>query len=250
MLNIWKVNKTYQANGKTVKILDDVSLKVEDGSFLAILGTSGCGKTTLLRIIAGLEESNGGKIFFSGEEITRPSSRRGMVFQDHALFPWRTVRQNVELGLEIQGMKKEERRACAMKYIDLVGLSDHLTKLPNELSGGMRQRVALARTLASNPSMFLMDEPFAALDAQTKMGMQKELLRIWSIEKKMIVFVTHDVEEAAFLADTICVLSSSPGRIKELIVNPLPRNGDGSRKKGKEFHELKTRLLSLIDKGW
>jgi NitT/TauT family transport system ATP-binding protein len=250
MLQIWEVSKDYQLNGRKVRILDDVSLKVEDGRFLAILGASGCGKTTLLRIVAGLEEANEGKVFFRGEEITKPSAQWGMVFQDHALFPWRNVRENVELGLEIKGLKKEERRELAVKYLTLVGLSDHLTKLPNELSGGMKHRVALARTLASNPSMFLMDEPFAALDTQTKKELQRELLQIWSMEKKMVLFVTHDVEEAAFLADMICVLSSCPGRVKEVVVNHLPRNEDCSRSKGKEFYELKERLLSLIDKGW
>ena len=251
MLSILGVTKEYQPNGTKMQVLDEITLNVEEGTFFAIVGTSGCGKSTLLRIIAGLEESTEGKVFHQGREITKPNTEWGMVFQDHALFPWRNVQQNVELGLELRGIKGQERQDLAKRYIELVGLSPHLTKLPSELSGGMKRRVSLARTFVTNPSVLLMDEPFAALDAQTKMEMQKELLRIWSLEKQMVLFVTHDVDEAIFLADIICVLSSSPGKVKEMTVNNIPRNEDGSRnRKSIEFGKLEEHLFSLIDKGW
>jgi len=251
MINIWNITKEYEVKGQAVRIIEEIDFKVEDGIFFAIVGTSGCGKSTLLRIVAGLERATSGKILCGGEIVIGPGAERGMVFQDHALLPWRTVLKNVELGLELRPIGKAERRERARRCLNLVGLGDHLGKYPCELSGGMKRRVALARTFVTNPNVLLMDEPFAALDAQTKMEMQKELLNIWLIDKPIVLFVTHDVDEAIFLADRICVLSSSPGRIKSIVNNPLPRANDGSRdRKTSEFMEMEDRLMAMIDKGW
>lgn len=210
-----KVTKIYDSNNEKVHSLIDISLEVEPNEFLCVIGPSGCGKTTLLRLIAGLDTPTTGKIMLDGMNIDGPSPERGMVFQEFSLFPWRNVLKNVEFGLEILGF--ENKREIAEHYLSLVGLNKVKNKYPYELSGGMKQRVAIARSIATNPSILLMDEPFGSLDAQTRNIIQDELLKIWEIEKKTVIFVTHSVDEALYLADRIIIMSRSPGRIIEEI---------------------------------
>ncbi len=211
--------------------LKNVSFDVKDGEFICIIGPSGCGKTTLLRIVAGLTPPTSGCVIVDGEEICGPSRDRGFVFQEYTLLPWRTARENIELGLELQGMAKAERFKLVQKYIDLVGLKGFEDAYPKELSGGMQQRVAIARALITDPEIILMDEPFGALDAQTRNLLQEELLRIRRASNKTILFVTHNVDEAVFLADRIIVMSARPGEVKKVItVNiPHPRNRTGTK---------------------
>jgi NitT/TauT family transport system ATP-binding protein len=233
--------------GEKVPALGGINLTVEDEEFLCILGPSGCGKTTLLRIIAGLDTPTTGSIQVDGEALSGPSRRIAMIFQEYSLFPWRTVLQNVAFGLEVQGMDREERLAAARKYLDLVGLSSFEKNLPYELSGGMRQRVAVARALATEPTALLMDEPFGALDAQTRNLMQTELQEIWRKTRKTILFVTHSVDEAVFLADRIVVLTERPGRVREVVpVKKCPHPRD--RTCG-DFVEIRRHVLDLIAGG-
>jgi NitT/TauT family transport system ATP-binding protein len=229
--------------GETIEALSHISLAVNNEEFICILGPSGCGKTTVLRIIAGLESASAGSISLDGEPITCPSPRMAMIFQEYSLFPWRTVTENVALGLELRGMKKPDRMAAAGKYLDLVGLKGFEHSYPHELSGGMRQRVAVARALAIEPSILLMDEPFGALDAQTRNRMQHELLRIWEKTKKTVIFVTHSVDEAVFLADRIVVLTQRPGRIKEIVAIPSARPRERT---SEEFGQIRRHLLDMI----
>jgi NitT/TauT family transport system ATP-binding protein len=203
--------------------LESFSLSVEEGAFVAIVGSSGCGKSTLLDIIAGLTKSKGGSITIDGHVVTGPNLDRGYIMQGYALFPWRTVRRNVEYGLEVKRVPRKERHKIAQKYIDLVELTGFENRYPNELSGGMRQRVAIARALAYEPQVLLMDEPFAAVDAQTRETLQDELLKIWGKTGKTVLFVTHSIEEAVLLADKVVVMTSRPGRIKDIINIALPR---------------------------
>jgi len=207
------VSKIYNSNDGKVHSLIDISLNVEPNEFLCIIGPSGCGKTTLLRLIAGLDTPTSGKITLNEVEVKEPSPERGMIFQEYSLFPWRNVLRNVEFGLEILGI--ENKQEIAEHYLNLVGLDKVKNKYPYELSGGMKQRVAIARALATNPSILLMDEPFGSLDAQTRNMIQDELLNIWDKTRKTILFVTHSVDEALYLADRIIVMSRSPGRIIE-----------------------------------
>ncbi len=216
-----------------------------DGEFVCVLGPSGCGKTTLLRIIAGLEEPTGGTILLNNKEITGPGSDRGMVFQEFGLFPWRTVRKNIEFGLEIRKVEKEERRKISDKYIDLVGLKGFENSHPYELSGGMKQRVGIARALANDPEILLMDEPFGALDAQTRNLMQKELLRIWSEMKKTVVFITHSVDEAVFVADRVVVMSARPGNIRYVFNVEWERPRDRA---SVEFASLRKKILAELER--
>ncbi len=213
-----KVRHKYRpARGKPVLALEDVSLEVRDKEFLALLGPSGCGKSTLLYLMGGFLPVESGTISIDGKPIAGPGPDRGVVFQHFALFPWKTVRQNVLYGLERQGLAREKREAVAKKFIDLVGLSGFEDNYPSQLSGGMKQRAAIARTLAVDPSVLLMDEPFGALDAQTRALMQSELLGIWRASPKTVVFVTHDVQEAVYLAGRVVVMSARPGRVKAII---------------------------------
>ena len=243
-LEIKNISRTFVSEDhQTMKALSDISLSVGNEEFICILGPSGCGKTTLLRIIAGLETASSGSVVVEGATITRPSPKMAMIFQEYSLYPWRTVEENVALGLELKGMKKAERAAAVEKYLDLVGLAGFGKRHPHELSGGMRQRVAVARALAIEPSILLMDEPFGALDAQTRNRMQHELLMIWERTKKTILFVTHSVDEAVFLADRIVVLTHSPGRIKEIVSIPGTRPRDRT---GEEFGQIRRHLLDMI----
>ena len=203
--------------GREVLALDQVSLEVKNREFVALLGPSGCGKSTLLYLLGGFLPVEKGSIHVDGKPVAGPGPDRGIVFQHFALFPWKTVRGNVLYGLERQGMPKEEREKRAKDFIELVGLHGFEDSYPSQLSGGMRQRTAIARTLAFDPTILLMDEPFGALDAQTRGLMQSELLRIWRRTPKTVIFVTHDVQEAVFLADRVAVMSARPGRIKTIV---------------------------------
>ena len=206
-----------------VRALDGLSLEVADGEFLAIVGPSGCGKSTLLYLVAGLARCTSGRILLDEREVMRPGRDRGMVFQDFAILPWRTVERNIGHGLEIARVPKAERAEIVRRYVELTGLRGFEHKFPHELSGGMRQRVAVARTLAANPQVVLMDEPFAALDAQTRNVMQEELVRIAAHERKTILFVTHSVDEAIILGDRVAVVTQRPGRIKASVDIAIPR---------------------------
>ena len=188
-------------DGKPLPVVDNVSFKVNDGEFLCIVGSSGCGKTTILRIIAGLQQADSGEVLLDGEKIESTSSKKGMVFQEFALFPWRTVKKNVEFGLEYKGLPPEEKENLSKRFISMVGLEGYEDSYPHQLSGGMKQRVAIARALVNDPDVLLMDEPFGALDAQTRNILQDELLRIWTETKKTIIFITHNVDEAVYLGD-------------------------------------------------
>jgi len=216
-LQIENLSKTFISKHKQTSTLQDINFEFRKGEFISILGPSGCGKSTLINIIAGLEKASNGKVIFNKNEITCPGPDRIIMFQESALFPWLRVIDNVEFGMKMIGIQKEERRERALKYIKMV----HLTKFQNsfihELSGGMKQRVALARALAMDSDLLLMDEPFAALDCQTKNLLQMELQRIWWETKKTIIFVTHNVEEAAFLSDRVVVMAANPGRFKKVI---------------------------------
>jgi len=219
------VNHMYRPPvGREVLALDQISLSVANREFLALLGPSGCGKSTLLYLIGGFLPVEIGSITVDGKKVTAPGPDRGIVFQHFALFPWKTVRGNVLYGLERQGMQKAEREARAQQYIDLVGLSGFEDSYPSQLSGGMKQRAAIARTLAFDPKILLMDEPFGALDAQTRGLMQRELLSIWQRTPKTVIFVTHDVQEAVYLADRVAVMSARPGRIKTIVDTKFDKN--------------------------
>jgi NitT/TauT family transport system ATP-binding protein len=200
--------------------LEDITLDVRAGEFLALVGPSGCGKSTLLDLLGGLAVPTSGRILLDGQPVTGPARDRGVVFQQYALFPWRTAAQNVEFGLDIAGLRAKQRRERARHYLDLVGLAAFADRYPHELSGGMKQRVAIARSLAYDPEVLLMDEPFAALDAQTRETLQGELLRIWRTTGKTIVFITHGIDEAVVLGQRVAIMTSRPGRIKQVIDVP------------------------------
>jgi len=227
-----------------VVALDDISFEVEDGEFICILGTSGCGKTTLLRIIAGLEKPTSGEVLVGGVPVEGPSPERGMVFQEYSLFPWRNVLENIAFGLEMKNIPKEERLEKARTYVKRVNLEGFETAYPHELSGGMRQRVAIARALANDPQVLLMDEPLGALDAQTRNQMQQELLEIWEREKKTVIFVTHSVDEAVYLADRMVVLSPRPGRVDDIVPVDIPRPRDRTTV---AFSELRKKILNRLE---
>ncbi|MBI4637290.1 MAG: ABC transporter ATP-binding protein [Candidatus Rokubacteria bacterium] len=206
-----------------VLALDGLSLEVGEGEFLTVVGPSGCGKTTLLNILAGLIPPTRGAVLVDGRPVRGPGRDRGVVFQEFAILPWRTVERNIAHGLEIQGVPRAEREATVRRFVELIGLRGFERKYPHELSGGMRQRVAVARTLAANPDVMLMDEPFASVDAQTRITLQEELNAIAQATRKTILFVTHNVDEAVFLGDRCCVLSRRPGRVKTLVPVAVPR---------------------------
>ena len=231
--------------GREVLALDDVSLEVANREFVALLGPSGCGKSTLLYLIGGFLPVEHGGIAVDGKRIVGPGPDRGIVFQHFALFPWKTVRGNILYGLERQGMPKAEREKRAMDFIDLVGLSGFEDSYPSQLSGGMKQRTAIARTLAFDPTILLMDEPFGALDAQTRGLMQSELLRIWQRTPKTVIFVTHDVQEAVYLADRVAVMSARPGRIKTIVNTKFDKSNEDVLKE-KEFVEKVDELWHLV----
>jgi NitT/TauT family transport system ATP-binding protein len=241
------VGKTFTARGRTVTALQDINLDVRDGEFLVIVGPSGCGKSTLLDLLGGLSEISTGRILVDGKPVTGPGLDRGIVFQQYALLPWRTAQGNVEFGLEAKGVSRRERVAKAREYLDLVGLTGFHDRYPHELSGGMKQRVAIARSLAFDPDVLLMDEPFAALDAQTRDGLQDELLRIWEKTGKTIVFITHGIEEAVYLGQRVAVLTSRPGRIKQVVDVPIDaRSATEDLRSDPEFTHYRHEIWSLL----
>ena len=247
------VHKVFRARGTTVTALDGIDLDVRDGEFLVVVGPSGCGKSTLLDLVGGLATPTSGRILVDGREITGPGLDRGVVFQQYALLPWRTAQGNVEFGLEAKNVPRRERAARAREYLDLVGLSSFHDRYPHELSGGMKQRVAIARSLAFDPQVLLMDEPFAALDAQTREGLQDELLRIWERTGKTVVFITHGIEEAVYLGQRVAVMTSRPGRIKQVVDVPLTaRSATEDLRSDPEFaryrHEIWSLLRDEVDK--
>jgi NitT/TauT family transport system ATP-binding protein len=228
MIRIRNVGRVYPLDGQEFVALGDVSLDVADNEFVTILGPSGCGKSTLLNLVAGLDHPTSGAALVNGHEVTGPGPDRGVIFQQYALFPWLTVRKNVEFGLRTAGVPKQQRHEIADRFIRMVGLEQFANALPKTLSGGMKQRCAIARAYAVNPSILLMDEPFGALDALTRVRLQEQLLATWSQEKRSVVFITHDVDEAVYLANRVIVMAARPGRIVEIIdVDlPYPRNED------------------------
>lgn len=233
-IKIENLNKYFRRKGEPLHILDHISFEVEKGEIVCIVGASGCGKSTLLRSILGLDSRHEGSIMIDGKEILKPEKERGMVFQEHRLFPWLTVEQNV--GYALNGGTKEERGELIQHYIDLVGLHGFEKSYPRQLSGGMAQRAGIARALVNNPSVLLLDEPFGALDTFTKISMQKELKRIQQESHTTMLLVTHDIDEAVFLADKIVVLSARPGRIKRVVPVHLPAPRD---RNSYEFLELR-----------
>jgi NitT/TauT family transport system ATP-binding protein len=229
--------------GEHIFALEDISLEVHDEEFICLLGPSGCGKTTLLRIIGGLDHATSGSALLNGVRISGPNPKTAMIFQEYSLYPWRDVMENIMLGLEIRGAPTEKCLAAAKHYLSMVGLEGFERTYPYELSGGMRQRVAVARALAVEPEILLMDEPFGALDAQTRNRMQLELLRIWEKTRKTVIFVTHSVDEAVFLADRIVVLTRRPGRVKEIV--DVPQQHPRERT-AQTFVEIRRHVLELI----
>lgn len=244
-LELRNVTKTFNTEEGEMDALEDINIEVKPNEFLCIIGPSGCGKTTLLRLVAGLDHPSSGEIVLDGKEVKGPSPDRGMVFQEFSLFPWRTVLKNVEFGLEIRGMKDKERREIAEKYIELVGLRGFENCYSYELSGGMKQRVAIARALATEPAILLMDEPFGSVDAQTRNILQEELLEIWKRTKKTVLFVTHSVDEAVYLADRVAVMSARPGCLIKCLDIDIPRPRKRTSIEVNEFREKLLMLLSL-----
>jgi NitT/TauT family transport system ATP-binding protein len=242
---VYKIKQQNNGSPSEFEAIKQLDITVKQGEFLAIVGPSGCGKSTFLDMIAGLAKPSSGEIFIDGRRITGPALDRGIVLQGYALFPWRTVRKNVEFGLEIKKVPEKDRQAISQRYIELVGLKNFEDRYPHELSGGMKQRVAIARALAYDPEVLLMDEPFAAVDAQTRETLQEELLCIWEKTKKTIVFVTHGIDEAVFLADRVAVMTANPGTIKDIVTINLPRPRDGIRS-SPEFGWVRHKIWELL----
>lgn len=246
-LSIRGVNKSFaSASGQQHVAIRDVDLDIGEREFVSIIGHSGCGKSTLLRMIAGLEPCEHGIIELEGSPVKGPAAERGLVFQEYALFPWRTVRQNIGFGLELRDVPKKEVDQTVSRFVEMIGLKNFENSLPWELSGGMRQRVAIATVLANNPKMLLMDEPFGALDAQTRLTMQIELSRIWDETRKSVLFITHSVDEAVYLSQRVVVMKARPGEIKEIVDIDLPFPRDIA---SPEFNSIRTKLLHMLMDG-
>jgi NitT/TauT family transport system ATP-binding protein len=245
-VEIWDVSVQFRVGGKTNHALENTSVDVAAGSFVCLLGPSGCGKSTLLNTVAGYVRPTTGWVRVDGNPVVRPGPDRGMVFQQYSLFPWKTVRNNVAFGPYATGSGRARARAVADELLDMVGLARFADRYPTELSGGMQQRVGIARALANKPTVLLMDEPFGALDAQTRAMMQENLLRIWAEFKTTVIFVTHDVDEAIFLADRVLVMSAAPGRIIEDVAVPLSRPRSLDVSTDSAFISLKRHFLQAI----
>lgn len=245
-IEIRGVTKSYEKKDGSFLALDEVNLDVNKNEFICVVGPSGCGKTTLMNIIAGLNPPTTGEVRVKGDVVTGPGKGKGVVFQQYALYPWLTVEKNVEFGLKMKGVSKAERRETADRYIKTVGLEKFAKSYPKELSGGMKQRVAIARAYATNPEVLLMDEPFGALDAQTRAQLQENLLNTWQQEKKTCFFITHDVEEAVLLSTKIIIMSAGPGRIREIVDIRLPYPRNQETKLTPEFNELKNSIWNKV----
>jgi NitT/TauT family transport system ATP-binding protein len=246
VLEVDRLGRTFNSNATTCTALRDVSFTVHRREFLCVIGPSGCGKSTLIRMIAGLDTPTSGRLLLDGREICEPGPDRGMVFQGYTLFPWLTVTRNVMFGLELKGLPATRAESEALQWINLVGLTRFKDAYPAQLSGGMKQRTAIARALAAQPRILLMDEPFGALDAQTRAQMQVHLLDIWRNVDVTIVFITHDLDEAILLADRILVLKANPGEVQEMIEVPVPRPRSGAQLSSPEFLATRRRLDELI----
>lgn len=245
-ISIKGIGKTYQTGKTTFRALDDIDLNIGANEFVTILGPSGCGKSTLLRIVAGLEEANEGEVGLDGEYVVGPGADRGMVFQSYTLFPWLTVRENIEYGPKLKGVPILERRAISNHYLRITRLEAFANRFPKQLSGGMKQRVAIARALANGPKVLLMDEPFGALDAQTKVEMQECLLDVMEKEKTTVLFITHDIDEAIFLSQRIVVMAAGPGRILKEFPVILPAERTPEVREHPDFLKLKRELGALL----
>lgn len=241
-ISIQHVRKVFPLKGREFVALDDVSLDIEKNEFVTVVGPSGCGKSTMLNILAGLDSPTSGEAYVSGNLVTSPGPERGVIFQQYALFPWLTVRKNVEFGLKIAGLSRAERRERSDYFINLVGLTQFADALPKTLSGGMKQRCAIARAYAVNPEILLMDEPFGALDALTRVKMQEQLQDTWRQEKRTVVFITHDVDEAVILANRVIVMAAAPGRIHQIIDVDLPYPRTEEMRLSPEFAELRNKV--------
>ena len=245
-LSIRGIKKEYETRNGTVTALSEVNLDIEENQFISVIGPSGCGKSTLLNIIAGLLKPSAGAVYLDGKQIEGTGTERGVVFQQYALFPWLTVMQNVMFGMRLQKVPEKEARIVARKYIRQVGLGEFENAFPKELSGGMKQRVAIARAYAAHPEVLLLDEPFGALDAQTRIQLQSGLLDTWEQEKKTCFFITHDVDEAIFLAQKVIIMSARPGRIKKIVNIDIPYPRTQETKTSKRFLELKTEIWKEV----
>ena len=246
VIRVKDLYKVYRMGEEKVYALNGVSFEIHKGEFCAITGPSGSGKSTLLNIIAGLLEPTSGAVYVDGKEVHGPGPERGVVFQQYALFPWLTVLKNVQFGLKLKGMGEAESREIAMKYLKMVDLEQFADSYPKELSGGMKQRVAIARAYAVDPSVLLMDEPFGALDAQTRTQLQSELIKTWQEQKKTCFFITHDVEEAVILATKVIIMSARPGRIKKIVDVNLPYPRTQEMKMELPFLDLKTYIWGEV----
>ena len=246
VLSVRKLKKAFGPASHQHVVFDDVSLDIHRREFVSIIGPSGCGKSTFIRMVAGLDEASGGEMLLDGKPVTGPGPDRGMVFQGYTLFPWRTVKQNVMFGLEMQSRSSVAAEGTAREWLEMVGLSRFEDSYPHELSGGMKQRVAIARALANEPRILIMDEPFGALDALTRAKMQTYLLQIWKKVDITILFITHDLDEAAYLSDRILVLGVNPGGVREFFENPVPRPRTQEQFLTPEFLAVKRRLDELI----
>lgn len=240
------VVKKFQGRNGEITALNGVDLDIKENEFVCVVGPSGCGKSTLLNIIGGLDKPTEGKVTIDGVEVDGPSPEHGIVFQQYALFPWLTVEKNIQFGLKLQGKTPEEREAITQKYLKVVGLEKFAKSYPKELSGGMKQRVAIARAYAVNPKVLLMDEPFGALDAQTRVQLQTELLKTWEEEQKTCFFITHDVEEAIVLSQRVIIMSARPSRVKDIVEIDIPYPRDQATKMSPRFLELKNRIWSQV----
>jgi len=246
-LKVDKVSLRYKKpDGGTFTALEEVSFEVPDQQFAVLVGPSGCGKSSLLYLTAGLAEPTSGEIYVGGQQVEGPGADRGMVFQSYTLFPWLTVRQNVEFGLKRRGMPAAQRKDIVDYYVNEVGLSGFADNYAKQLSGGMMQRVAIARALANDPQILLMDEPFGALDSQTRLQMQQLLLRVWGNSKKTVLFVTHDIDEAILLGDRVYVMGARPGRIKQILDVPIERPRNLDMVMERSFIEMKREIFGLL----
>jgi NitT/TauT family transport system ATP-binding protein len=238
------ISKFFGNGSSATQVLADISFQTTEGEFLSILGPSGCGKSTLLRIIAGLLEPTEGEVIYSGNNTAGPLN--SMVFQEHGVFPWMNVIDNVAFGLEMRGVSRKERYERSLDFLKRVGLAQYAMRNPHELSVGMRQRIAIARAFVNNPEILLMDEPFGALDAQTRLILQDELLKIWSHHKKTVIFVTHDIDEAILLGDRVLVMTSVPGRIREVMTVGIVRPRDLQIESSREFVDMRMNIWNSI----